>query len=86
MKDKNLKKEKEFKPGKFDPEQVVGDQNSVSGKVVETEKLVSENTENESEARRTSRILNDAEKTREKLNSKLNDVRDYGADARETTL
>ncbi|MFV0330436.1 MAG: hypothetical protein ACK5KL_11560 [Dysgonomonas sp.] len=86
MKDKNLKKETEFKPGKFDPEQVVGDQNSVSGKVVETEKLVSENTENESEARRTSRILNDAEKTREKLNSKLNDVRDYGADARETTL
>ncbi|MDR2951489.1 MAG: hypothetical protein LBV71_20050 [Prevotella sp.] len=86
MKDKNLKKETEFKPGKFDPEQVVGDQNSVSGKVVETEKPVSENTENESEARRTSRILNDAEKTREKLNSKLNDVRDYGADARETTL
>lgn len=86
MKDKNLKKETEFKPGKFDPEQVIGDQNSVSGKVVETEKLVSENTENESEARRTSRILNDAEKTREKLNSKLNDVRDYGADARETTL
>lgn len=89
MEEKNWKKETEFEAGKFDPEQVVGNQNSVSGEV--TEKTVfsdadDENDETESEARRTDKILKDAENTREKLNNKMNEVRDYGLDARETLL
>lgn len=81
---KKMKKEFEFIPGDFDPDQVVGDQNSVSGTIVERE--VEETVEpvgNESEHKHSSNVLSEAEAVRSKLNKKLNEVRDYGADARE---
>jgi len=69
----------------FDPEQVVGDQNSVSGEVkVDNDPTI--DTRNETSDRRTRNILKEAEDTRERLNRKKNEVRDYGADTRETLL
>jgi len=86
--EKKMKKEFEFVPGKFDPDQVVGDQNSVSGEIVEREvEDTGEATDiNSSETRHSDSVMKEAEDVRNRLNKKLNEVRDYGADAREFPL
>lgn len=73
------------KDKKFDPEQVIGNQNSVSGEVKVTNE---ETTDREPETadRRVREVFKASEDTRERLNRKKNEVRDYGADARETPL
>ncbi|MDR2914761.1 MAG: hypothetical protein LBV74_08015 [Tannerella sp.] len=77
----------------FDPDQVIGNQNSVSGEVVlPTEEELAEiqakrdKESNGKDVHEASRILKNAKDARERLNKKLNEVRDYGADARESPL
>lgn len=80
-----MENQKDKKNKDFDPEQVIGNQNSVSGDVKVTNTPTIDN-EHETSDQRNRDILKEAEDTRERLNKKKNEVRDYGADARESLL
>lgn len=68
-----------------DDDQVFGDNDKVARINIEERNKNIENLD-EDTAERTRNVLNEAKKTRDKLNEKMNEVRDYGADARETPL
>lgn len=66
-------------------DQIFGDNNQVAR--IPVDKVNAENAEkDEDTARRTRDIMREADDTRSRLNRKSNEVRDYGADARETPI
>lgn len=82
MKEKEEKKEYDA-TAHIEEDQVFGDNDQIAPINIEER---NKNIEDEDTAQRTRSILKQAEDTRERLNRKKNEVRDYGADARETTL
>lgn len=76
-------KEREENITRLDDDQIFGDNDQIAPINIEER---NKNLENEDTAQRTRDIMKQAEDTRERLNRKKNEVRDYGADARETTL
>lgn len=67
----------------MDEDQIFGDNDQVARINIEER---NKDLEKEDSAERKRDIIRETEKTREKLNQKKNQIRDYGADSRETLL